>query len=452
MFNRCSASALALIWSLVIAGAPAFAQNQPSAAAPAAKPAKAAAKSAKKAEPADPAAAQASIDSGVAAYNAGKTDQAVASLSSALSGGKLPAAQTARALYYRGIAYRKQGKPAQAIADLTSALWLKNGLGPTEKADATAQRSAAYREAGLPDQTDGSGAPKAAPAAIAQPASPATPTAPAQKAAAAVAPSAAPKVAAVATAPAVPAGPVAPKLTAAPPSPPAAVPPQPVPASVKTAALATPSSGPAAATSSGSGIGNFFGNLFGGSSPKPAEPKAAPAQPQTSGWSEKIEVKRGATTPLATAAVSPPAAAVVPPQAAARIAAPATPVAAAAPAAPPAAPRASAATKTAVAEPTPATARPTDPYSIHQRPASPRYQLQVAAVRSKAEAQAIYDRIRQQHSKDPGFREAVIDEAAVGGVGTFYRVRLGPYAEVEEPRTLCSKLRTSGVDCMIVAP
>ena len=54
-----------------------------------------------------------------------------------------------RRLYLRGIAYRQQSKPALAISDLTSALWLKGGLGETDRADALKQRSAAYADAGL---------------------------------------------------------------------------------------------------------------------------------------------------------------------------------------------------------------------------------------------------------------------------------------------------------------
>ena len=67
------------------------------------------------------------------------------------SGGNLPPAIMAKALLYRGIAYRQQKLPAQAIADLTSALWLKGGLGESDRADALRQRTSAYQEAGLRD-------------------------------------------------------------------------------------------------------------------------------------------------------------------------------------------------------------------------------------------------------------------------------------------------------------
>jgi SPOR domain len=100
----------------------------------------------------DPAAALATIEAAAKLLEAGKTDQAVSSLSSAISGGNLPPTTMARALYLRGSAYRKQAKPALAISDLTSALWLKGGLKDVDRADATQQRAAAYSEAGLSDE------------------------------------------------------------------------------------------------------------------------------------------------------------------------------------------------------------------------------------------------------------------------------------------------------------
>ncbi len=100
----------------------------------------------------DPAAAQAAVEAGAKLLETGKTDQAVATLSSAISGGNLPPGVMAKALYLRGAAYRKQSKPALAISDLTSALWLKGGLSETDRSDATQQRTAAYSEAGLGEQ------------------------------------------------------------------------------------------------------------------------------------------------------------------------------------------------------------------------------------------------------------------------------------------------------------
>ena len=123
---------------------------KPAKKKPNAKPAAEQAKAVKK----DPAVAQQQIEAGSAALQAGKTDQAVQQFTAALTGGSLPAPLMARAHHQRGIAYRKLSKPALAIEDLTHALWLKNGLSESDRADAMQNRIAAYRDAGLPDQAD----------------------------------------------------------------------------------------------------------------------------------------------------------------------------------------------------------------------------------------------------------------------------------------------------------
>jgi hypothetical protein len=115
----------------------------------------------------DPAEAQRQIDNGIKLLQTGKAEQAIQTISAAISGGNLPAPVMAKALYQRGIAYRRTQKPAQAISDFTSALWLKNGLPEQERADALEQRNAAYREAGLPDQATAAARPQGATAAAA---------------------------------------------------------------------------------------------------------------------------------------------------------------------------------------------------------------------------------------------------------------------------------------------
>lgn len=56
---------------------------------------------------------------------------------------------TARALFVRGEARLGQSRPADAIADLNAALWVKNGLSPTEAAAAEAARNKAFGLVGL---------------------------------------------------------------------------------------------------------------------------------------------------------------------------------------------------------------------------------------------------------------------------------------------------------------
>lgn len=335
------------------------APDQPPAPA---KPKKA---QAKKKTPAEAAAAKAeqassqqSLEAGLAFYQAGRLDAAVAQISTALSGGKLPPSQMAKALYVRGSAQLKLSKFALAISDLTSALWLKGGLNETDRADAMVKRQAAYREAGLPDQTDGSAPPSQTAAIDKAPEGPSRQTA-----------STAGGV--VQTK-----GPVL-----------SAVPQQP----------STPE------TSSGSGFGNFFSNMFGGSSsaaaaePQVAKP-AVQAEPQTSAWAQGTETH-------------------------ASKAAKATAVAKAAPV-------------TVAAAPEP--------------PTEARSMIEVASVRSRDEAQAITQKLQQSFPDIVSAHPPSISEAVVGNFGKLYSVRLGAFDVAKIPRDLCGKFRGAGLDCKVV--
>lgn len=257
---------------------PTFAQQQAPAQQTAAPATPEAPKQAKKkpntkpaAEPAtaakkDPAVAQQQIDAGTAALQAGKHDQAVQQFTAALTGGSLPSSLMARAHHQRGIAYRKQAKPALAIEDLTHALWIKNGLTESDRADAMQNRIAAYRDAGLPDQADAEGMKSqsistAATAKLTEPGSSPSPSRT------------------------------------------GSIPPE------------TPSAGLAPAIepapSSSGGIGSFFGNLFGGSSGTAAAATATPSAPKAeisaSAWSAGTEVKTPAQKIKPASGASAPA-------------------------------------------------------------------------------------------------------------------------------------------------
>ena len=189
-------------------------------------------------------------------------------------------------------------------------------------------------------------------------------------------------------------------------------------APVQTAEAAKP-----AESTSGNSITGFFGGLFGGGSTASAAPPASagaatttgtltppPPEPAASSWN---------STTKASSGVKPTA----------------PPVAAA--------PTPAAQTKVAAAPTSSATAAPTV--------AEGKFRLQVAAVRSREEANAVAARLKKDFAKKIGGREPIIDEAAIGNMGTFYRVRVGPYASANEPRQLCITLRASaGFDCLVV--
>jgi cell division septation protein DedD len=79
-----------------------------------------------------------------------------------------------------------------------------------------------------------------------------------------------------------------------------------------------------------------------------------------------------------------------------------------------------------------------------------KFKIHLAALRSKAEAEALAQKLIAEHGAELGNHFPVVDEAVIGSMGTFYRVRIGGYASQDEPRSLCNKLRTSGLDCLVV--
>lgn len=330
-----------------------------------------------------PSKAQKTLDRGIAAYKKNALARAVGAFSSALSSGGLDTSGTARALYYRGLAYRRQGRTALAITDLTNALWLNNGLDAAERADAIANRAAAYKAAGIADP----GAPQAAAAA------PATTTA--------SAPASTP--------------PAPPTLSAMP---------QPATRPTTTAAIAPPAAPAPETSSTGSnplaGVGSFFSNLFsGGSSSQQATPPATSpsevttastgAASATSSWNSNTQVDSAAHAPKAASRASRQRTAALPGGSAKTDAAPAA-----------AAPR------------------------------KGKYKLQLAAVRSRSEAEQLAQRFSAQYGAKIGGRTPAIEEAVFGNMGTFYRVNIGPYASAAEPDNLCKSVRGAGYDCLVV--
>ena len=47
-------------------------------------------------------------------------------------------------------------------------------------------------------------------------------------------------------------------------------------------------------------------------------------------------------------------------------------------------------------------------------------------------------------------REPEIDQAVLGNMGSFYRVRVGPFATVQETQAVCAKVKGTGFDCLTV--
>lgn len=395
-----------------------------------------------KAAAANPAARQSSdaaYVAGVKAFDSGKTKSAVSSLSSALRLGGLPPQKMAKALFYRGSAYRTQGKPAQAISDLTSAIWIKGGLSDADRLAALDQRKAAYREAGLGERvpgnlTPGGSVPSTATAQAVPVAAPvaASPPGPATSAWSTTA--SAQQSARVAQAPAPSSQPTTSFVPSISPSgPPPSTTLSAIPRGGATPAQQTPSaSGPGVGstltnigTNIGSSIsqgvsnvGSFFGNMFSGNTnaqapaqtaqqPSPittsSTTRSASSAPQavTDGWGS-------ATSPTTTASRKPVR---------------------------------TAALNSARSAPT-----------TRSAPSVGKFKLQVAAVRSEAKAQQVVTQLQSKYAAQLAGARPEIDAAAIGNMGTFYRVRVGPFANTDQPRGLCARLKSDGYDCLIVTP
>ena len=388
--------------------------------------AKPAAEGAAKAKPKTAPPGEKLYNAGIKAYEAGKHADAIKHLGAAIRAGGLQKTQIAKALYYRGLAFRKKGKPGQAISDLTSAYWLNEGLTTAQRSDALSNRNAAYREAGI------SNAPAASESVVVA-AEPAVMSAPSLGAStsgwetATLGKIASPATNASSTSP-------APAMAA-------------VPAS-KSSTSASDSSD----SGSSGGVGGFFSsitNLFTGGSSSSSQ--SAPSQsknpdttgsiatkPETSSWTQTTQV-----------AAAPPSAKPTKP---AQVATPFATQVATAP--PPAKPKKPAqvttpfTTQVAAVTPPAVAVQPKKP-KVTSAP-SGKYRLQVAAVRSRSEADAVAARLMQKYGGKLGQRRPVVDEAVIGSMGTFYRVRVGPYANAKEPQQLCGTLRTSGFDCLVV--
>ncbi len=468
--RACAAFAAAMMLLTAISAEPVYAQEAPAPQAPAPQ-APAAKATGKAGAPATPAAADAAqkqkeaeaakraYEAGAKSYQAGKFEPAVQSLSAALRGGGLSSQDMARGLYFRGLAYKKQAKPGLAISDLTSALWLKNGLNDADRQSATSERAEAYKMAGLGDGNSGPESvavadpnAKAPPAAAPVPAPVPNQVASVHAAKTVANESSIPCPFAVAEGPPQQAR-VTPKSTAGgidqaaaleqPRVEPTTA--QAAPAAAAAVPAPIPEQSPAqAATQPGNGTSNnsvagFFSNLFGGSGEVPAEqaPVTTASTDQatsaTSSWSGTTAVitgakaKAAATTAAKTAAATP---ALPPPVAAAPVA------------------------KVAAAT-APAPAIATGPAAQAAAPAVPqikggKYKVHIAALRSRPEAEALAQKLLQQHGSQLAARAPTVDEAIIGSMGKFYRVRVGSYATADEPRGLCNTLRNSGYDCLVV--
>ncbi len=175
------------------------------------------------------------------------------------------------------------------------------------------------------------------------------------------------------------------------------------------------SSDGASEQSSGSGgLSNLFGNLFGGSKPNTATPPPAPMAPLESAPAQSSPAATSGPEVLPWANTST------------------TPVEAAAP------------------SPSHPASSPGKPHKLTIAPGAKagRYRIQVAAVKSRDEASAIISKL-QAMGGAVAAASASVDETTFGTMGTFYRVRVGPFPSATATKEPCAALKSSGLDCLV---
>jgi hypothetical protein len=359
------------------------------------------------------------IAGGVAALNSGKYDSAVRQLSTAIASSSITPGEAAKALYLRGIAYRKMNQPARSISDLGAAMWL--GLPPSDRLKAQVNRGLAYRAAGLAEQGEAelAAAKKSNSEEVARLIAEDGGATSNNTAIAAFSTEVRAADAGSSSAASNNSGPSF--------------------SSTVTAANTPP---PGRAADASPNWSTSVSNAPSTAAPPPPREEKAPAP---GSWSTTTTDASAESSSSGSSRVGrwinswkgdsnsdspPPQAESAPPPRAATEA----------PSRPQAAPSSGwdAQTQIVTADARPAGA--TDSGS---------YTLQLTASRSQEEAQALYNKVAKQNpalaSKQPD-----IQKTDLGGLGTFYRLQIGPFPDKAESLKLCNALKRSGVDCFLV--
>jgi cell division septation protein DedD len=81
------------------------------------------------------------------------------------------------------------------------------------------------------------------------------------------------------------------------------------------------------------------------------------------------------------------------------------------------------------------------------------YLVQIASFRKIDDADAGWRRLAKDNSDLLSRYTARVERADLGAeLGVFYRLRVGPLADETAAKTLCAKLKTRNIDCLIVRP
>ena len=74
--------------------------------------------------------------------------------------------------------------------------------------------------------------------------------------------------------------------------------------------------------------------------------------------------------------------------------------------------------------------------------------LQIGSYKSEAEARQSWSAFKAEHDAAAGYRPDV-KSADLGAKGTWYRLRMGPFADRKSAMEVCAKLKADGASCLL---
>jgi len=80
------------------------------------------------------------------------------------------------------------------------------------------------------------------------------------------------------------------------------------------------------------------------------------------------------------------------------------------------------------------------------------FRIQLAALRSRADAEAAWRRLKRANDDLLGALEAEVVRVDLADKGIFYRLRAGPLASAAKAGALCARLKARNLDCLVVKP
>jgi len=80
------------------------------------------------------------------------------------------------------------------------------------------------------------------------------------------------------------------------------------------------------------------------------------------------------------------------------------------------------------------------------------FRVQLAALYSRADAEAEWRRLKRANGDLLGALHAEIMRVDLGDRGVFYRLRAGPLASAAKASALCSRLKAHKLDCFVIKP